>query len=67
MDVVLDYGGKLFPIEFKASSQLSKHDTRGIQAFQKTYAHAMPSVIVYGGREPYRISEHAVAIPWKSI
>jgi len=63
-DVVLDYNGILFPVEFKASSQLSKHDTRGIQAFRNTYPNTAPGVILYGGHVPYRISEHAVAIPW---
>jgi predicted AAA+ superfamily ATPase len=67
MDAVLDYNGKLFPIEFKAASRLSKHDTRGIQAFRETYEHSAPGIIIYGGNEPYRISEHAVAIPWKAV
>lgn len=67
VDAVLDYNGKLFPVEFKASSRLSKHDTRGIQAFLETYDRAVPGVIVYGGNELYRISEHAVAIPWKAV
>ena len=67
VDVILDYGGKLFPIEFKASTQLSKHDARGIQAFRKTYSNAVSGVVVYGGTEPYRISEHAIAIPWRAI
>jgi len=66
VDVILDYNGILFPIEFKAASQLSKHDTRGIQAFRNTYPNTAPGVIVYGGNVPYRISEHAVAIPWNA-
>ena len=66
VDVVLDYNGKLFPIEFKAATRLSKHDTRGIQAFRSTYKNAQPGVIVYGGNTPYRISDHAIAIPWNA-
>jgi uncharacterized protein len=30
VDAVLDFNGKLFPIEFKAASRLSKHDASGI-------------------------------------
>ena len=67
VDVVLDYNGKLFPIEFKAASRLTKHDTRGIQAFHNTYKNTETGVIFYGGRTPYRISEHAVAIPWTAL
>jgi predicted AAA+ superfamily ATPase len=67
VDCVLDYNGQLFPIEFKASSRISKHDARGILAFRETYRNARPGVIVYGGSEAYRISEHAVAIPWRAL
>ena len=67
VDVVLDYNGKLFPIEFKAATFLSNHDTRGIQAFRSTYNNAQPGVIIYGGNLPYRLSEHAIAIPWNAI
>jgi len=66
VDAILDYNGKLFPIELKAASRLSKHDTRGIQAFRKTYSNAQVGIVIYGGREPYRISEHAVAVPWRA-
>lgn len=67
VDVVMDYNGKLFPIEFKAASHLSKHDTRGLQAFQKTYKNAQIGIVIYGGNVPYQISEHAVAIPWRAV
>jgi len=67
VDAVLDYNGSLFPIEFKAASRLSKHDTRGIQAFRKTYGNSVIGVVVYGGDEPYQISEHAIAVPWKAV
>jgi len=67
VDAVLDYDGKLFPVEFKAASRLSKHDARGIQAFRKTYKNSEVGVVVYGGSEAYRISEHAIAIPWKAV
>lgn len=67
VDVVLEYGGKLFPIEFKASSRLSKHDSRGIRAFRDTYANSAPGILIYGGQEPYALSEHAIALPWKTV
>jgi hypothetical protein len=59
VDLVLDYDGKLFPIEFKASARLSGHDTRGIQAFRSTYPQAVPGIVIYGGEDAYKISEHA--------
>lgn len=67
VDVVLDYNGKLFPIEFKAGSRLSKHDTRGLQSFRSTYSNAAVGVIVYGGNVSYKISDDAVAVPWNAV
>jgi hypothetical protein len=67
VDLVLDYDGKLFPIEFKASARLSGHDTRGIQAFRSTYPQAVPGIVIYGGEDAYKISEHAFAVPWKAV
>jgi len=54
-------------LETKASSRLSKHDSRGIRAFRETYPKAAPGVVVYGGQTGYALSEHAVAVPWKAI
>jgi uncharacterized protein len=67
IDAVLDFNGRLFPIEFKAASRLSKHDTRGIQSFRNTYRNAEIGVLIYGGEVPYQISPDAVAIPWKAV
>ena len=67
VDLVLDYGGRLFPIEFKSASMLSKHDARGILAFRETYRHSATGVILYGGDESFRLSEHAVAVPWRAV
>ncbi len=69
VDLVLDYGGRLFPIEFKSSSQVNGHDSRGIRAFRETYGleRTAPGVIVYGGGTAYQLSPHAVAIPWRAV
>lgn len=67
VDVVLEYGGRLHPIEFKASTRLSKHDARGILAFRDTYSNAAPGVIIYGGDTAYTLSGHAAAVPWKAV
>lgn len=67
VDAVLEYNGRLYPIEFKAATNLNKHDTRGIRAFQETYPQAAPGIIVYGGQEPYRLSDTCAALPWLLI
>jgi predicted AAA+ superfamily ATPase len=67
VDVVLEFNGRLFPVEFKASSHLSGYDARGIQAFRQTYERSAPGVVVYGGREPFRVAEQVVAVPWNAV
>ncbi len=67
VDVVLDFNGRLYPLEFKAASHLSGYDARGIRAFHQTYPPAAPGVVVYGGHEPFRLMEQVVAIPWHAI
>jgi hypothetical protein len=67
VDVVLDFNGRLCPVEFKAASHLSGYDTRGIRAFHETHPQAAPGVVVYGGHKPYRVSEPIVAIPWTAV
>ncbi len=68
VDLVLDYGGRLFPVEFKAASRVTGHDARGILAFRKTYGvdRTAPGVIVFGGNVPRRVTDHAVAVPWSA-
>jgi len=67
VDAVLEYDGRLFPMEFKASARLSAHDARSIMAFRSTYANAGPGVIVYGGDQPFRLNREVVAVPWRAV
>ncbi len=67
VDLVLDYSGRLYPVEFKAATHLTGYDTRGISSFQKNFAQAVTGVVFYGGRVPFRLSEQVVAIPWCAV
>lgn len=66
VDVVLEYNGRLYPIEFKASEKLTRHDARGIFAFQKTYPNASNGIIIYSGSKAFRLCETTSAIPWNA-
>jgi predicted AAA+ superfamily ATPase len=66
VDVVIEFNGRLYPLEFKAASHLTGYDARGILAFRQTYARVAPGVVVYGGREPFRVAEQVAAIPWNA-
>lgn len=66
VDAVIHYNQMLFPIEIKGKfSGLSKNDTRGIQAFRKTYPHAGAGLLIYAGDENYPLSEEATSVTWK--
>ena len=67
-DVVLEYNGKLFPIEIKAKTNLNKHDASGITAFFETYpSNTEIGIIIYAGSELYRIKENIWAMPWDAV
>jgi len=68
VDLILERDGKLYPMEVKCKSNLSKHDTRGLRAFRETYGNSiiMTGLIVYAGRECYRVDENTIALPWNA-
>ena len=58
---------KLFPVEFKCKTSLSKRDAQGIQAFFKTYAdhkQIAPGLIIYAGDYFIKLSENVYGLPW---
>ena len=68
VDLVLTHNGKLFPIEVKAASSISKSALRGLRAFQETYGPMVaPALVVYAGKEVYRPVRDVVAVPWMCL
>jgi predicted AAA+ superfamily ATPase len=68
VDLVLEWDGKLYPIEVKCKTTVGKHDTRGLRAFRETYSsrQVMPGLIIYAGRECYRVDGSTIALPWNA-
>ena len=69
MDLLLERDGKLFPIEVKCKTRLTRSDMRGFRAFRDTYAseRIMPGLIVYAGDACYHVDEHTIALPWNAV
>jgi len=71
VDLVLEQGNALYPIEVKAASSLTKHDARGLHAFRETYAaeqkKIMPGIIVYAGKDCYWLDRDVLAVPWNVV
>ena len=65
VDLVLERDGKLYPVEIKCKTHLSKEDARGIRAFRETYKDRVATgLVVYAGEGVYRLAPHAIALPW---
>lgn len=69
LDLLLEMDSKLYPIEIKAKSNLTKHDARGIKAFRETYPKAAveKGLILYTGKEIYKINDDVLALPWNAL
>lgn len=69
VDLILEKEGKLYPIEIKCKSNLSKGDLSGLKAFRETYTHleVMPALIIYAGSEIYKLDANTTAIPWNLL
>jgi predicted AAA+ superfamily ATPase len=65
VDVVLEYDGRLLPIEAKATTRPSRKDASGIAAFRKTCPERCGGgLIVCACERALRIAEDVWAIPW---
>jgi predicted AAA+ superfamily ATPase len=69
IDLLLEIDSKFYPIEIKAKSNLTKHDTRGILAFRESYpkANIQKGLILYTGEEAYSINDEVLALPWRAL
>jgi predicted AAA+ superfamily ATPase len=66
VDIIAELNGQFYPIEIKSATTIKAQDVRGIKAFKETYPHLniMTGVVIYAGKECYRIEEDIVAVPW---
>ncbi len=65
VDFVVEWKGKLLPIEVKSSNRVSTHDARGILSFRQEYGKAVRGgLVLYLGPETFWLSEDVLAAPW---
>ncbi len=69
VDLIIEKGGKLYPIEMKCKTNLSRADLSGLQAFRQTYPkqEIMPGLILYAGSEVFKLDGDTTAIPWSLL
>lgn len=66
VDLIMELDGRLYPVEIKGKARLSGHDASGLRAFRQTYGQSLvgPGLVVYAGRECYRLDHDTIALPW---
>jgi len=69
IDLILEYNGKLFPIEIKHTSNPAPRDLRGFQSFRETYPkeNIAPGLVFCGVKQPRWITRSELALPWWMI
>jgi predicted AAA+ superfamily ATPase len=64
VDFVIEWRGKLLPIEVKASGRVSRADARSLESFAREYPEQCSlGILLYDGKEPRLLSDTVLALP----
>jgi len=66
VDIILEWDGRLFPVEIKATANPKPADALGIRSFRACFPRERiaPGLIVCATKSPHRVSADAYAVPW---
>lgn len=68
VDLVVEHGHQLLPIEVKTSEKLIPKDARALEAFCQEYSdHAPRGLLLYAGSETFPLTRHVLATPWWQV
>ena len=66
VDLVIEYGQRLLPIEIKTSTQLDQRKLAGLKQFLNDFKNRAPfGVVIYMGEKILELSHNIIALPWK--
>ena len=68
VDLIIDTGAKLVPIEIKSSSSVSLSELRGLRTFLEDYKEKVDVgyVITYGGNKE-KLADNIISLPWNCL
>jgi len=66
IDLIIDHGERLVPVEMKSSQTLAPDQFRGLERWQAFSGSTGSVYLVYGGREPHRRGTARI-VPWRGI
>jgi predicted AAA+ superfamily ATPase len=66
VDLVLEWNGKIYPIEIKSASHPSKSDIRGIRIFKQTHKKLdiQKGLILCPCENGYPLASDVLVLPW---
>ena len=66
VDLLLERDGRMFPIEIKGKTQVSRADTRGITAFREAYPHlrVAPGLVISLCDQVQQLNDQDLSLPW---
>lgn len=65
VDLVIEWNGRLLPIEVKSARRVMHDDTRHLKVFMSEYPEmTRGGVILYDGEDVFWISDRILAVPW---
>lgn len=66
IDLIIDTGGNLIPIEIKSSTTFSKTFFKGFEYWKKHVDETTQGFVVYGGEDSQKIQDHEI-ISWMNL
>lgn len=68
VDFVIEWNGRLLPVEIKASRRPTTKDAHSILAFREDYgAAALPGLVLYDGEQIEGLADGVLAVPWWKV
>lgn len=65
VDFVLEWKGRLLPVEVKAATKPRLDDAKGLRSFRREYGKkSLPGLLLHGGAETFWMAEDVLAAPW---
>ena len=66
VDLLLEYNGKVFPLEIKIATHPTKKDIKGIASFKETFPNENTGIAIVACNTPtpYKLAEDVWAVPW---
>jgi len=66
VDLLMEYNGKVFPLEIKIATHPTKKDVKGIISFKETFPNEniATAIVACNTPTPYKLTDDVWAVPW---